>query len=98
MKDLMLFLSIHVTQHADMCLLDHCHSGGVGVFVSSRLKQNLQFVKAVDDTSYLWLKLKDVVLGCPELSFCVCYMPQKSDFRKIRHHTTVPIHACRMML
>ena len=55
------------------------------MFVSRRFKQNVQFVKAADDASYLWLKLKDVVLGCPEVYFCVCYMPQKSEFRKIRH-------------
>ena len=56
------------------------HSGGVGVFVSSRLNSHVQFVKAADDASYLWLKLRDVVLGCPEVYLCVCYMPQKQKF------------------
>ena len=50
---------------------------GVGVFVSSRVHKHIQFVKAADDASYLWLKLKAVVLGCPEVYFAVCYMPQR---------------------
>ena len=32
------------------------HSGGIGVFVSSRVKQRVEFVKAAADASYLWLK------------------------------------------
>ena len=56
------------------------HLGGVGVFVSCRVKQRVEFVKVVADASYLWLKLKDVVLGCPEVYFCVCYMLQKQSF------------------
>ena len=54
------------------------HSGGVGVFVSSRLKQRVEFVEAAADASYLWLKLKDVVLGCPEVYLCVCYMQDQT--------------------
>ena len=50
------------------------------MFVSSRVSNHVQFVKAADDASYLWLKLKDVVLGCPEVYLCVCYMPQKQNF------------------
>jgi len=30
-----------------------CHSGGVGVFMSSRVKQRVEFVKAAADASYL---------------------------------------------
>ncbi|KAL3136220.1 hypothetical protein ABBQ32_007234 [Trebouxia sp. C0010 RCD-2024] len=64
------------------------HSGGVGVFVSSRVNKHVQFVKAADDASYLWLKLKDVMLGCPEVYLAVCYMPQKKVF--INHQKTTP--------
>ena len=69
------------------------HSGGVGVFVSSCVHKHIQFVKAADDASYLWLKLKDVVLGCPEVYFAVCYMPQKKGFmnhQKITSATPCP--------
>ena len=31
------------------------HSGGVGVFVSRRVKQRVEFVKAAADAKYLWL-------------------------------------------
>ncbi|DBA88643.1 TPA: hypothetical protein ACH3X2_000281 [Trebouxia sp. C0005] len=37
-----------------------CHSGGVGVFVSSCVKQSVESAKAAADASYLWLKLRDV--------------------------------------
>ena len=71
------------------------HSGGVGVFISSRVNKHIQFMKAADDASYLWLKWIDVVLGCPEVYLAVCYMPQKKDFmnhQKIAHYCyTVPI-------
>ena len=68
------------------------HSGGVGVFVSSRVNKHIQFVKAADDASYLWLKLKDVVLGCPEVYLAVCYMPQKRDF--MNHQKITPTTLC----
>ncbi len=32
--------------------------------------------------SYLWLKLKDVGLGCPEVYFCVFHMLQKQSFNR----------------
>ena len=51
-----------------------------------------QFVKAADDASYLWLKLKDVVLGCPKVYFAVCYMPQKKDF--VNHQKITPATPC----
>jgi len=66
------------------------HSGGVGVFVSDRVSDRVECVEAADDASYLWLKLKDVVLGCPEVYFCVCYMPQKREFKKITPTPTCP--------
>ncbi len=57
------------------------------MFVSSRISKCVSFVKAADDASYLWLKLKDVVLGCPEVYFCVCYMPQKPKFTNLQKIT-----------
>ena len=45
------------------------------MYVSDRL--HLGFVNCAGNGSYLWLKLKHVVQGCPEAYFCVCYMPQK---------------------
>ena len=67
------------------------------MFVCSRVKQRVEFVKAAADASYLWLKLKDVVLGCPEVYLCVCYMPQnrvstRSDLLPLLH-----MNVCRMM-
>ena len=53
------------------------HSGGVSVYVSDRIKACVELVKTAADGSYLWLKLKHVVLDCPEVYFCACYMPQK---------------------
>ena len=49
-------------------------------------------MKAADDASYLWLKLKDVVLGCPEVYLAVCYMPQKKDF--MNHQKITPATLC----
>ncbi len=57
---------------------------------TQQLLSELHIVKAAADASYLWLKLKDVVLGCPEVYFCVCYMPQKPNFNKIRPTPTSP--------
>ena len=68
------------------------HSGGAGVFVSDRINKHVQFVKAADDASYFWLKLKDVVLGCPEVYLAVCYMPQKKDF--MNHQNITPTTPC----
>ena len=53
------------------------------MFVSSLVKQRVEFVEAAADANYLWLKLGDVVLGCPEVYFCVSYMPQKQGFNEI---------------
>ena len=47
------------------------------MYVSDRMKANVEHVKTAADGSYLWLKLKHVVLDCPEVYFCACYMPQK---------------------
>jgi len=67
------------------------------VFVSSRVKQRVEFVKAAADAIYFWLKLKDVVLGCPEVYFCVCYMLQKPSFNKIRPTPTTPYECMQKM-
>jgi len=42
-------------------------------------------VGTADVVSYLWRKLTDVVLGYPEVYICVCYIPQKKDFSKLRN-------------
>ena len=63
------------------------HLGGVGVVVSNHVSSHVQFVKAADDASYLYLKLKDVVLGCPEVCLYVCYMPQKQKFMAMQKDT-----------
>ena len=47
--------------------------------MSDRLSGHVDFVKTVEDASYIWLKLKHVVRGCPEVSFCACYMPVKQS-------------------
>ena len=57
------------------------HSGGVSVYVSDRLHAHVELVKTAEDASYLWLKLKCVVQDCPEVYFCVCYMPAKKHFK-----------------
>ena len=57
-----------------------------GVFVSDRV----DLVEAADDASYLWLKLKDVVLGRPEVYFCVCYMP-KMGFQEGHTYLHMPV-------
>ena len=62
------------------------HSGGVSVYISHRLHAHVEFVKQAEDASYPWLKLKHVVHGCPEVYFCVCYMPD----RKSRFATQLP--------
>lgn len=60
-------------------------SGGVSVYISDRLNTHVEFVKRAEDASYLWLKLKHVVQGCPLLYFCVCYMPDRSKSRLAEH-------------
>lgn len=70
------------------------HSGGVSVYVSHRLHAHVEFVKRAEDASYLWLRLKHVVHGCPEAVcrakpkglVCVCYMPD----RRSRFAATLP--------
>ena len=62
------------------------HSGGVGVFVSDCVSDRVEFMEAADDASYLWLKLKDIVLGCPEV-FVTCL---KREFKKITPTPTCP--------
>ena len=47
--------------------------------MSDRLQDRVEFVKSAEDASYLWLKLKHVVHGCPEVYFCACYMPIKQS-------------------
>lgn len=47
------------------------------MYVSDRMKAHVEYVKTAADGSYLWLKLKHVVIDCPEMYFCACYMPQK---------------------
>ena len=59
------------------------HSGGVSVYVSDRLHAHVELVKTAEDASYLWLKLKCVVQDCPEMYFCVYYMPAKQHFRTL---------------
>ena len=67
------------------------HSGGIGVFLSDRISKHVQFVKASDDASYLWFKMHNVVLDCPDIYFCVCYMSQKKDFLDLQKNTPTAI-------
>ena len=54
----------------------------MSVYVSDRLHAHVELVKTAEDASYLWLKLRRVVQDCPEVYFCVCYMPDKQSYRK----------------
>jgi len=66
------------------------HSGDVGVFVSGHVKQCVELFRVAADASYLWLNLKDVVHGCPEVRLSVCYLPQTHSANKITHTPTTP--------
>ncbi len=57
------------------------------MFVSRHVKQGVDSFKAAADASYLWLKLKDVVLACPEVHLSVCYMPQKQTFKQTQTYS-----------
>ena len=39
----------------------------------------------------MWFRLHNVVLDCPEVYFCVCYMPQKKDFTHLQRDTPTAI-------
>lgn len=52
------------------------------MFVSSQAKQRVQFVKATADASFLWLQLKDVVLGCPEVYLLCMLHATKTAFQQ----------------
>ena len=65
------------------------YSGGVSVYVSDRLHARVELVKTAEDASYLWLKLKCVVQDCPEVYFCVCYMPALSASQVLHSHTHI---------
>ena len=45
------------------------------------MRTRVDFVKTAEDDSFLWLKLKRVVQDCPEVYFCVCYMPSKKLYK-----------------
>ena len=77
--------------HKPVCDRPGRPSGGVSVYVSDRLQTHVEFVKYAEDGSYLWLKLKRVVQGCPEVYSCVCYMPQKKLHKSCDAKTP---HAC----
>ncbi len=79
MKDLLLFLSIHTIQHVYLYVMEKAATQEE--FVSCHIKHPVEFVEAAADASYLWLKLKDVVLGCPEVYFCVSLIDWISDTR-----------------
>ena len=49
---------------------------------SAPFSEALVFVKAATDASYLWLKLKDVVLGCPEVYLYVPSHVAKTEFEQ----------------
>ena len=65
-----------------------CHSGGASVCVLPCLYADVEIVKQAEDASYLWLKHVHVVLGCPEVYLCVCFMPdRKSQFAaQLQYH------------
>ena len=67
------------------------------MFLSDRISKHIQFVKAADDASYLWFRMHNVVLDCPEIYFCVCYMLQKKDFLDLQKNTPTGICPCECL-
>jgi hypothetical protein len=66
------------------------------VFVSSRVKQRVEFVKAAADASYLWLKLM-LCLGV--LKYTFVYVECRRNPVSIRSDLLPPVRmiVCRMM-
>ena len=58
-------------------------SSWVSVYVSDRLKRYVELVKTAADDTYLWLKLKHLMLDCPKLYFCARYMPQNWTMKDV---------------
>ena len=75
------------------CSLATQQKRGVGVFVSSHIHKHIQFVKAADDASYLWLKLEDVCLVTLKCTLRYSYATEKGFYAQPEDNTcyTVPI-------
>ena len=69
MKDLLLSLSISTIQHVDLCGMEKAATQEELVCLCLVVSNSVLNLKAAAGASYLWLKLKDVVLGCPEVYF-----------------------------
>ena len=94
MRNLTFFLNTRTFQHADLYALVQVVILEALVFLSLVASINMSSLLRqlmMQVICGMWFRLHNVVLDCPEVYFCVCYMPQKKDFTHLQRNTPTAI-------